>query len=459
MRYVSRGKDGRWRIQAPLPDGRRFRCSLGSIPRSAAESIGRHIHQLISCKASGAVLPVDTAAWLGNAPAALLQQLIDRGIVDEGMVRPASVTLGEFMELYFSRPDDRSRATISQLKIARNNVLAFLGTDQSLRSITTADAEDFRRWLAQPRGDAGERWQPATVNRICGRVKEMFGYARRRGLVTDNPFAELKGLTVRANPNRQFRMDRQLTQVVLEACPDIDWKLIFALPRFGGMRCPSEVLQLRWDHIDWQFGRIHVPCKKTERYEGREWREIPLFPELYDLLCEARKSSSAHPEWVVGRYPDNRNANVGVHFKRILRRAGIAIWPKLLQNLRFTRANELIEDGWPEHVVQAWIGHSSRVSKEHYRGVTDDHFRRAAGLAPLPPAGARTADGDRVRSGSTRSGTELHAAANPMQRLATNRTAKADESPRITAKRLDDPSAATRPKGAEPSLGSARERT
>jgi hypothetical protein len=33
---------------------------------------------------------------------------------------------------------------------------------------------------------------------------------------------------------------------VLEACPNAEWRLIFALSRFGGLRCPSEHLVLTW---------------------------------------------------------------------------------------------------------------------------------------------------------------------------------------------------------------------
>ena len=38
--------------------------------------------------------------------------------------------------------------------------------------------------------------------------------------------------------------------------PDNQWRRLFALCRFGGLRCPSEPLVLRWDDVDWEHDKI-----------------------------------------------------------------------------------------------------------------------------------------------------------------------------------------------------------
>ncbi|RIK80286.1 MAG: hypothetical protein DCC68_11280 [Planctomycetota bacterium] len=63
-------------------------------------------------------------------------------------------------------------------------------------------------------------------------------------LVEVNPFADLKS-TVRPNPSRFYFIRRDEAQKVLDACPDAQWRLIFALARFGGLRVPSEIVELR----------------------------------------------------------------------------------------------------------------------------------------------------------------------------------------------------------------------
>src|SRR6266849_6310224 len=51
-----------------------------------------------------------------------------------------------------------------------------------------------------------------------------------------------------------------------------EWRLIFALARFGGLRCPSEFVPLKWEHVDWARNRFWVTSPKTERHQGHEGR-------------------------------------------------------------------------------------------------------------------------------------------------------------------------------------------
>jgi integrase len=57
--------------------------------------------------------------------------------------------------------------------------------------------------------------------------------------------------------------------------------LIFALSRFGGLRCPSETLEPRVRDIDWAGNKIVIRESKTKT------RTIPLFPEIRGLLERA----------------------------------------------------------------------------------------------------------------------------------------------------------------------------
>lgn len=388
MKGLKREKSG-WRLQITPPGQRRIRIRLGDLPDDDAEAISNHVRRILVARVSGAPLALDTAEWLGNLPPGLQGRLMAQGVIDESMVRPAEITLGAFLDLYFKRPEDRAWRTINQLKIARNNLLIYFGADRSLRSITAGEAIDYRKWLAQPRGKAKTKWAVATVNRICGRAKEMFQYAKSRGFIDHSPFEAVKGLTVRANPAKQFMVHPDLTAQIMDAMPDTMWRLIFALARYCGLRSPSEQRLLRWEHVRWEEGKIDVYCKKTERYEGRLWKTIPIWPELRPYLEAARAEAPASAEWVIADKYRGERSNPTVEFARHLKRAGIPLYPKLMQNLRFTRSQELVDQGWPENVVQAWIGHSARMAKEHYRCVTEEHFQRAIGNAKPSQADSR----------------------------------------------------------------------
>jgi integrase len=168
---------------------------------------------------------------------------------------------------------------------------------------------------------------------------------------------------------------------VLDACSDAQWRLIFALCRYGGLRCPSEVLLLKWADIDMIRGRMIVHSPKTEHHQGKDMRQVPLFPELVPHLQEAFDHAPAGIEYVITRYRKH-NSNLRSHFKRIICKAQLKPWPKLFQNLRSSRETELTEK-FPLHVVCAWIGNSQAVAAKHYLQVTDEHFKLAAGKNTL----------------------------------------------------------------------------
>ena len=55
----------------------------------------------------------------------------------------------------------------------------------------------------------------------------------------------MKGCGVVANRSSDYFITAVQATKVLAACPDNEWRLIFALSRYGGLRCPSETLSLR----------------------------------------------------------------------------------------------------------------------------------------------------------------------------------------------------------------------
>jgi hypothetical protein len=119
---------------------------------------------------------------------------------------------------------------------------------------------------------------------------------------------------------------------------------------------------------------------------GGESRIVPLFPELLPHLREAFERAEPGAEYVIPRYR-HTNQNLRTQLCRIIKKAGLAPWPKLFQNLRSTRQTEPAES-WPMHKVCAWIGNSQAVAMEHYLQVTDDDYRRAAKKAAQYPSGS-----------------------------------------------------------------------
>jgi integrase len=311
---------------------------------------------------------------MGDAlPPVLHAKLAAAGLV----AARGSWLLGPWVDGYIAGRTDVKPGTATVLGMTRRNLVEFFGADRPLASITPGDADDWRRHLI------GEGLADNTVRRRCGIAKQFFRAAIRKRLLADNPFADLKAV-VQSNPAKAFFVTRAMTDAVLAACPDAQWRLIVALSRYGGLRCPSEHLALRWADVLWDKDRMHVQSPKTEHHEGGESRMVPIFPELLPYLRDAFDLAEPGAEHVITRYRDP-GQNLRTTFIKIIKRAGLVPWPKLFHNLRATRETELAET-WPEHIVTKWIGHTTAVARKHYLQVTEDHFERAA-TASVPRDG------------------------------------------------------------------------
>ena len=152
---------------------------------------------------------------------------------------------------------------------------------------------------------------------------------------------------------------------------------MFALSRYGGLRCPSEHLALKWGDVNFEKGRILIHSSKTERHEGKAMRVIPMFPELHDPLLEVFNEAEEGTEYVITRYRD-LNCNLRTQLNRIIKRAGLSPWPRLFHNLRASRQNELKKE-FSIDLVCEWIGNTVEVARDHYLHATDADFAKALG--------------------------------------------------------------------------------
>lgn len=66
------------------------------------------------------------------------------------------------------------------------------------------------------------------------------------------------------NESRKRFIERATIDRAIEAALEIQWKLMIAPARDGGLRCPGEILALRWDDVDWGRGRLTVAAPKTK---------------------------------------------------------------------------------------------------------------------------------------------------------------------------------------------------
>jgi integrase len=356
----------RKRIQIVGNDGNRRTIRLGRATMRQAEAVKVRVEQLaLAATGAAGVVDNDTVAWL----AGLNDRMYGR-LAAVGLVQPrVSSTVGAFLAGYLDNRDDIKPSSRLVYGYTRRGLIDFLGADKPLRAITEEDAQRWRKYLTE------QGLSEATVCKRCQNAKVFFNVAVKRKMIPGNPFSELESGS-KANASRQRFISRRDAQKVLDACPNAEWRLIFALARYGGLRTPSETLLLKWTDIDWERGRIHVMSCKTEHFEGRGSRDIPIFPELATPLHEVFDQAAEGAVYVIARYRQ-ANSNLRVQLARILKRAGLEPWPRLFQNLRSTRETELTAE-YPLHVVTYWIGNTARIAAKHYLQIPDGVYEKAA---------------------------------------------------------------------------------
>ena len=230
--------------------------------------------------------------------------------------------------------------------------------DESIETVTLDRLLEWRAALL-------EEYPSTTVAGRIKNIKTVFTWAVDQDWLQKSPADKVPRGSFR---NREF--DRFITMEeyakLLEACPNQEWRTIIALARIGGLRCPSELQQLRWSDI--LEDRFTVYSPKTERHAGRDKRVVRLFDELRAELERHNQTS----EFVVQGF-QGKAWRLYSPFQEIAERAGIGRIKCPFVNMRRSRANEVVRQ-FGEAMERMWIGHSWDVMEKHYLLQLDEDF-------------------------------------------------------------------------------------
>lgn len=346
---------------------------LGDVPKKLAESLLVKIEALLIAKASGQPLDHQTALWIGEISRTPASEKICKRLVALGLMEAvsteatAAAAMGDILDRYINGRSKLKPNTLRNYLTTKRLLEEFFEASRAIETIHAGQARDYREWLVG-------KYSPATVSREIKRARQFFEYAKDCRLTAENPFAKIKAGSQK-NTKRKHFVGRDVIEKVLEACSDNDWRLLLALARYGGLRIPSELQELTWGDIDWHGGKFTVRVPKKAHIDGHQSRVVPIFPEIRPYLQQAFDDAPEDSIHVLRRdFHREGYAYAGV--LRIVKRASVQPWPKLLQNLRASRETELMREN-PAHVVHAWLGHSKEVAEDHYLMVTEEDYERA----------------------------------------------------------------------------------
>jgi integrase len=230
---------------------------------------------------------------------------------------------------------------------------------------------------------------PTTANRIIKLLSAMIGYAERRDLVPPGTnlcsaverfpdksrerfltSAELARLgevlrTAGTNPRRRKRPKKGRST----------WKdvhpsgiLAIRLLAMTGMR-RGEVLNLKWDYLDFERGLAHLPDSKTGR------KRVPLARPVLDLLASSPRMEG-NPYVIWGETQGQPLVGLQRIWEKVRAEAGLD--DVRMHDLRHTYASFGAAAGFGLFVIGHVLGHADAATTQRYAHLGPDPVRMAA---------------------------------------------------------------------------------
>jgi hypothetical protein len=230
MASISTDSGGNRRIQFLGADRKRYSVRLGKVSDKIASDVARRVEDLADAKATGGSPAKGTLQWLAEVSDQLHDKLARVGLTEARSAGPV-VSLGPFIDTYIAGRTDAKPRTILNLTSFRRRLVKFFGPDRALPSIKRSDADAWVLYLKA-------NHSPGTAGRTIKGARQFFQAAVRADIITRNPFEGIKASTA-VEKDRQYFVSAGDAEKVLAACPDGQWRLVVALCRYGGLRCPS----------------------------------------------------------------------------------------------------------------------------------------------------------------------------------------------------------------------------
>lgn len=367
MASVWKHKRGGWYLEIAMPVGPSRKIYLGRIPSSAAHSVRLRVEQLGRLARVGEAPTPELAAWLSACDQTFLAALGAVGLL-RAWKSDATPRLVDWWAQYVSRRTDFSASTRKGWQTAFVHV-SQRWPHQTLNQINALDAKTFAN-------DLGLAVSTSHAAKIVGRLSQVFRAAVDAKLLTENPFDGIK-LGRAVDHTRQIYVTDATARSVLEGFATLEGRALFALARWCGLRVPHEPLALTWANVDWEQNRLTIPNGTKTGL-----RVVPIFEPARTELAALFDSAPTTP-WVFNHSRASAATQWRTWLLTACRTAGVQPWPKIWHNLRAACRTDL-EEQFPAHVCDCWLGHSTRVAKDHYLRVTPDHWAAACGSKQQP---------------------------------------------------------------------------
>ena len=204
------------------------------------------------------------------------------------------LTFKALTDAYLADPKiQRQRIYGKKTNWIKKRFLPAFGGSTLLSDITEEHIERYLEGRRLDDGYQGSKTKPATINRELAGIKQLFGWAVKKGFLEQNPAQYLR--PDKENNVRDEILSPEQFAALQEHSPAYLQPINY-VAYLTGMRA-GEILGLTWEKVDLKGGFIRLQADDTKTREGRS---IPLTfsPELLDLFKNLFKVRSLHSSQV-----------------------------------------------------------------------------------------------------------------------------------------------------------------
>jgi integrase len=262
------------------------------------------------------------------------------------------------------RVRDASSTYINDVKnLINNHISKVLPSNKTVDRLTYSDMQGVLEYYKDR--------SIATKNRYMQYLNAIFSYGIEHGLTKNNPLARWKKTK---EPRRRVCLKvEDLQRLMQHAEPHLKWAIEVSW-NLGTRPGPSELLSLRWEHVDFPGSSVRIFAGKT-----KELRTVGISDAFrIRLLAQKELALSDHVIEYQGR-PINKLRR---SFKTAYKRAGIS-YPVRMYDIRHLFASVMLAGGADLAAVSKLMGHSTtQMTANVYYELLEGEKRRAVSLLP-----------------------------------------------------------------------------
>ncbi|MGE5444969.1 MAG: tyrosine-type recombinase/integrase [Ignavibacteriales bacterium] len=350
-------RSGYWYVEAPLPNGRKLKRSVGK-KGVVTKAMARQVEQDLKRKVK-------------------LGQL--------GMVQDVPA-FNDFIAAFVAYVRDIKQNRAWGLTEYCLKTFGNVFGDKKLSDISSADVEDYKRIRTQ------HGRKPATINRELAFVRHLFNYAKRcKKFYGDNPVSVCGLLSVN---NQKTRIITPEEEALLLANAEEPLRTMIEIALLTGLRFDS-IRTLKWECVDLNSNTLIIEAVHSK---NKRTQVMPISSGLKKILLEA-KLKCRGSDYVLPGAAALPKSTISSRFDRLRRQLGIQ--GVRFHDLRHTAATRMIEAGVSIVAVSRILGHSSIQMTMRY-AHPDNSLREAVEtLANFSNITTNSATGEDLRQGNS----------------------------------------------------------